>query len=256
MTGILNDMATAVLLASLAVVLFAGFVKGAVGFGMPMILISGIGSFLPPDIAVAALILPTVVTNISQAFRHGLGEAVASLVRFWRFNLVLFVTIFLAAQLVNILPQGLIFSLLGGFIVMFTLVQLVGWTPKLSARAARIVEVPTALIAGFFGGLTGVWGPPTILYLTALDLPKKDHVRAQGVVYFLGSILLFSAHIKSGVLNLQTVPFSALLVLPALVGQTLGLRFHDRMDQALFRRLTLIILTLAGLNLLRRGLFG
>jgi hypothetical protein len=31
---------------------------------------------------------------------------------------------------------------------------------------------------------------------------------------------------------------------------------HDRMDQALFKRLTLVVLVLAGLNLLRKGLLG
>jgi hypothetical protein len=31
---------------------------------------------------------------------------------------------------------------------------------------------------------------------------------------------------------------------------------QDRLDQALFRRLTLIVLVVAGLNLLRRAIFG
>ncbi|MFQ5439776.1 MAG: sulfite exporter TauE/SafE family protein [Paracoccaceae bacterium] len=252
----LSDMASGVLGIALLVVLFAGCVKGAVGFGMPMILISGLGTLLPAETAIAALILPTVLTNFSQALSTGIRDALATFRRYWRFNLVLFVTIFFSAQLVRVMPQALLFSLLGGSIVFFTLVQLAGWHPRIGPLAARIVEIPAAMIAGFFGGLTGVWGPPTILYLTALDVPKADHVRAQGVVYFAGSILLLSAHLKSGVLNGQTLPLSALLVVPALVGQWTGRRFHDSIDQVVFRRLTLIILTIAGLNLLRRGLIG
>ncbi|WP_240784179.1 hypothetical protein [Tabrizicola caldifontis] len=38
---------------ALAITLFAGFVKGAVGFAMPMILISGFAVFLPQDLALA-----------------------------------------------------------------------------------------------------------------------------------------------------------------------------------------------------------
>ena len=59
---------------AIAVTLFAGFVKGAVGFAMPMIMISAFSSFLPPETALAGLILPTVVTNLSQAFRQGRGR--------------------------------------------------------------------------------------------------------------------------------------------------------------------------------------
>jgi uncharacterized protein len=33
----------------MAVTLFAGFVKGAVGFAMPMIMMSAFSSFLPPE---------------------------------------------------------------------------------------------------------------------------------------------------------------------------------------------------------------
>ncbi len=254
--GMLADTSTMLLLVSLLIVLFAGFVKGAVGFAMPMILISGIGSIMPAEVAIAALILPTVLTNLIQAMRQGLGHAWASFRKYWRFNLVLFVMILASAQLVRILPQAVLFSLLGGMIVVFASLQLAGWRPIIRKGFERVTEFGVACLAGFFGGLTGVWGPPTILYLTALDVPKKESVRVQGVVYLMGSILLLGAHLQSGVLNAQTLPFSALLLLPALIGQLVGLKAHDRMDQALFRRLTLIVLVVAGLNLLRRAVFG
>jgi uncharacterized membrane protein YfcA len=43
---------------------------------------------------------------------------------------------------------------------------------------------------------------------------------------------------------------------PALAGLWLGFRLQDRMDQNRFRRATLIVLVVAGLNLIRRGLLG
>jgi hypothetical protein len=36
----------------------------------------------------------------------------------------------------------------------------------------------------------------------------------------------------------------------------IGFRVHDRMDAGRFRRWTLIVLVLAGANLLRRGIMG
>lgn len=256
MTGMLDDLSVWMLVLSLLVVGLAGFVKGAVGFAMPMILISGIGSFLPAEVAIAALILPTVITNLRQALRNGVWQAFESFRKFWRFNLVLFVTIALAAQLVTVLPGQALFVILGVPVVGFALVQLWGWVPVVRDAHRRAFELGAALVAGFFGGLTGVWGPPTILYLTTMNLPKSESVRVQGVMYLLGSFLLLGAHLKSGVLNSETIPYSALLVVPALLGQYWGIRMHDRMDQALFRRATLFVLVIAGLNLVRRGLFG
>lgn len=57
---------------SLLVGALAGLVKGVTGFAMPLIMISALSSFLTPDLALAGLILPTLVTNFSQAFRQGL----------------------------------------------------------------------------------------------------------------------------------------------------------------------------------------
>ena len=62
------------LIACLIVGFVAGVVKGMVGFAMPMIMISGMGSFVSPELALAGLILPTLVTNGWQAMRQdGLG---------------------------------------------------------------------------------------------------------------------------------------------------------------------------------------
>ena len=67
--------------AALAITFVAGFVKGAVGFAMPLIMISAFTAFLAPDQALAGLILPTLLTNISQAFRAGLPAGVINLVQ-------------------------------------------------------------------------------------------------------------------------------------------------------------------------------
>jgi uncharacterized membrane protein YfcA len=44
------------------------------------------------------------------------------------------------------------------------------------------------------------------------------------------------------------------MIIPVLIGQTLGNRVQDRLDQQKFKRLTLFVLIIAGLNLVRRGL--
>jgi len=40
------------------------------------------------------------------------------------------------------------------------------------------------------------------------------------------------------------------------LGMHMGFRFSDRLDPALFKRITLIVLILAGANLVRRGVMG
>jgi uncharacterized membrane protein YfcA len=256
MHSILPDIGPVFLSLAIAVTVLAGFVKGAVGFALPMIMISGLGSFLPPEVALAALILPTVAANLWQALRDGLTAALASV---WRFRLYMaIVLVFIAgsAQLVQVLPSWVLYLILGVPVTIFAVAQLLGWRLYLKPEHRRRAEVIIGAIAGFIGGMSGIWGPPTVAYLTALDTPKTEQMRVQGVVYGAGALVLLAAHLKSGVLNAETAPLSALLLVPALVGVALGILVHDRLDQDRFRKATLAVLVIAGLNLVRRGLTG
>jgi uncharacterized membrane protein YfcA len=232
-----------------------GFAKGVVGFALPLIGLSLAGSFLPYDVAVALLIVPMLVSNLFQTLRQGIGPALGSLRRFWRLNLVLVATIALSAQLVVALPDRLLFGILGVTVTAFGASQLAGWRPRFDLRHQARVETLVALVAGFFGGLSGIWGPPLVMYLLAVDLPKTEMVRAQSLSFLLGSVVLVGAHLHSGVLNPVTLPASAWLAVPTMAAMFAGYWVHDRLDQARFLKLTLAVLVLTGLNLLRRALF-
>jgi len=87
--------------------------------------------------------------------------------------------------------------------------------------------------------------------LAVLKTLPLDARRALG----LGAVALLGAHMGSGVLNAQTWPFSALLLAPVMLGVWLGGMVMDRVDPVLFRKMTLLVLMVAGLNLIRRALF-
>ncbi|MEY1557532.1 TSUP family transporter [Yoonia sp. R2331] len=231
----------------------AGVVKGTVGFAMPTIMISGLSSLMAPELALAALLLPTLVTNGWQALRQVPRAAWASIVKFRVFLIAGGVTMLFSAQLVPLLSMRALLLIIGVPIIIFALLQLAGWAPRL-ARQHTGVEAGVGVFTGFIGGLSGVWGPPTVAYLTALDTPKVDQVRLQGAAFGLGAVLLVGGHVQSGILRLETAALSAMMLAPALLGMAVGLAIQDRIDQRAFRRATLLVLLIAGANLIRRAL--
>nr|WP_245962830.1 sulfite exporter TauE/SafE family protein [Roseovarius halotolerans] len=240
----------------LTVGLGAGIVKGVVGFAMPMVMISALGSMVSPEVALAGLIIPTVVTNVWQALRQGIGAAWESTRRFWRFLLVGFVLLMGSAQLVPYLPKSLMSLMIGVPVAVYAAWGLSGRPLALPGASGRRGEAIMGAVAGFFAGFSGVWGPPTVAMLTARGTDMQEQMRVQGVIYGLGSVALAGAHLVSGVLNSATAPLSMALVLPALAGLWLGFRIQDRIDQRTFRKLTLLVLLIAGLNLIRRGVLA
>ncbi len=238
------------------VALLAGAIKGVVGFALPMIFVSGLGMVFPPEVAIAGLIMPTLVTNITQGFAQGPAAAMQSLRFFKRFLMIALVVLILSALFTGATSDRTLFLLIGVPITLFTLSQLMGWEFRVSAARAPRYEAIFAIVAGFFGGLAGIWGPPTVAYLTSRNLPKDEQIRVQGVTYGLGAVALLGMHWISGVFNASTAVMSIALVIPAMIGLQLGGVFRNHIDQALFKKLTLLVLCVAGLNLLRRALMG
>jgi len=255
MDALLQFLPLSLLLLAAGVTFIGGVVKGTVGFAMPMVMISGLSTFLPPEIALAALIVPTLVANGWQALRQGIGAAWGSMKKFRVFLLFGLVFLLISAQFVRILPQPVLFLIIGVPVTSFAAMQLRGWKPRLAGRTMGI-EAAIGSFAGFLGGVSGVWGPPTVAYLTAVETPKTEQMRVQGAIYGLGALALVAAHLQSGVLRAETLPLSVLMVGPAIAGMFIGLKIQDRIDQGMFRRATLLVLMIAGLNLIRRGVVG
>ena len=244
------------ILLAAGIMFFAGFVKGAVGFALPMVAVSGIGTLFPAAVAVAALMLPAMLTNIWQALRNGPRAAWASFMAFRWYVLGIVVIMGAVAPLVSILSTQALFVALGVGVTFFAGLQLAGWRPGPELGATRLATALSATVAGVFGGLAAVTGPAVVLYLLAREVPKVEMVRLQGVIFFLGLVMVIAVHGQTGVLNAATLPFSVLLVAPAFAGMAVGLMVQDRLAQESFRRLVLAVLVVAGLNLLRRGLTG
>ncbi|MBL4626950.1 MAG: sulfite exporter TauE/SafE family protein [Roseicyclus sp.] len=244
------------LIAAFAVTLSAGVVKGAIGFALPLIIISGLSLFLDPLVAVAGVILPALFSNIQQVGRYSRAEILDALKEHWRYILIVCVMILFVAQLITLVPERVFYLILGIPVVALSMIQLLGVRFHIPPARRRVAEWSIGAFAGGLGGFTGTWGPPTVLYLIALETPKARQLLVQGVVYSLGAAALVLGHLQSGVLNVSTAPFSALLLIPSFLGMRIGFLLGDRLDADLFRKITLIVLVVAGANLVRRGLFG
>lgn len=254
MDTILSTLSPELLLFAFAVTLIGGIVKGAVGFAMPLIMVSGMGIALDPKLVVAGLIFPIVCTNVLQIAKGGLAEARAALRDYAVYVTIVCVMIVVSAQFLTLIPSETMFLVLGIPVVLLCAIQIFGVRVIIPEEKRGIASVIAGFVSGALGGLAGTWGPTTVLYLVAIDTPKARQIVVQGVVYGLGSLMLMAGHLKSGVLNGETWQFSALLVIPGVLGIWLGFKIQDRIDQAAFRKATLWVLLIAGLNLVRRGL--
>ncbi|MGQ4275997.1 sulfite exporter TauE/SafE family protein [Pseudidiomarina sp. E22-M8] len=121
---------------------------------------------------------------------------------------------------------------------------------QIKARATASQQAFTGLIAGFANGALTLGGPPVVLFLTANRLDRSQF-RATLALFFLvlGMTNVTSFALQGSYTNTGSVSLLALLI-GALTGAYFGHRISHLLPEALFRKLTLVIVIGAGLMVL------
>ena len=235
------------------VFLFAGVIKGTIGIGLPTISVGVMSQFLPPHSAIAIVVFPLLVSNLWQVVRAGQwGRTVR---KYWvliaTLALSLWITTFFAAQV----SAEFLLGAIGVSIVIFALSSLIGTPPELPDRLDRPAQLGTGLAAGLMGGFTSLWSPPFVTYLIARRTDGDEFVRAAGLFILVGGFPLALGFWQSGLLNGSTAPISAAMIVPTLIGFSIGEVIRRRMNPKVFMRTVIWMFLLMGLNLLRRAFF-
>jgi uncharacterized membrane protein YfcA len=233
--------------------LFAGgAVKGVVGLGLPLVAMPLLTLSLSLKESVGVLVLPMVASNLVQAFQGGLF--VVTLRRFWPLLLVLLVTVAAATKLLVILPQEVLFVVIGTSVIVFPLIAHFRPHLRVSSTTERWLGPVVGLIAGVIGGISTFYGAPLMLYLVWLRLPKDLFVVAVSLMYFVGAVGLTAGLIIFGVTEFSGLGLSVLACIPVFVGLWLGQRLRVRLDERRFARLLLAVYLATGASFLAKAL--
>lgn len=234
-------------LAGLAVFL-AGYVKGATGMGFPLIATPMLSLVLDIRTAIVVLILPGVLMDLGQLFRHGIPFATVR--RFAPMFFFAVAGVFLGARELATLEPWKLRLVLGIVVTAFVSLSLFNLELRTSRRAERVMSPVMGLCGGFLLGMSNVMGPPMAVYLHSLRLEKADFIRAIGTVFLMAKFWQVIAISSWGLFTFDALKLSLLVTAFTLVSFFLGVKTQDRLDQRTFNRAILALLALVGVTLI------
>ena len=240
------DIAT---LALLALGLVAGGVtKGFAGSGLPTVSVATMAIVIDVPTAVALMPIPLLVANARQAFRGGyMRDAMR---RFWPLLVCLPFGTVLGVKVLTGIDARTVSGLVGAILVAFALLSQARFEWRVSARRDRQLQPFVGLGAGVIGGISSIFAPLIVMHLMSLRLPKDEFVGTVGLAYLVGIVPMIVALVAFGRLGQTETLWGAAAVVPVLAGMFLGERLRGRFSETLFRRCLLVLLLLAGLNLI------
>lgn len=225
----------------------AGTVKGVTGIGLPTVSVAILSQVIPPHEAIAYVVFPILLTNFWQVLRSGAG--LQTIRKFAVLISCLVVTLLITTSFTASVSTDQLMTMIGAVVILFAVLNIFKAPITLPDRFDRFGQVATGVSSGVLGGLTSLWAPPVVTYLLARRTDPDEFVQAAGMFLFLGGFPLLIGYWNAGLLNATTAPTSALMILPALLGFSLGEMIRKRLNPDLFRSIVLWLFLVMGVRM-------
>ncbi len=237
----------------LVVVAFASAVKGALGFGFPLIAVPLTANLIGARTAVVLIAIPVVFGNLLILMRGG-GSA-EGLRRFGGMLVGVVAGTVIGAQLLGRLDPGVVSLIVGITAVLLAVLTWGNLMPSISPKAQRVAGPTVGVAAGVMGGITGIYAPLIAAYVHALRVDKRAFVYWLTAAFFLGGVVQVVSYWRLGLYSWTLVTYAVATFVPVVIGTWLGFWIQDRLPVTLFRRLVLLLVLVSGLNLVRPALW-
>lgn len=233
------------------VVLLAAFFATVSGFGFALVATPLLTLFLDAKEAVVLVLLAGFVLRAITMIRNR---------RNFEWHTVLLVTF---GSLLGIVPGSVALKVISieqleiflG-VILLAATFLMGRKIDFKITNKTIGRLAAGFLSGFFGSATSVSGPPLVLYFLNEKM-DKDLMRANMIWCFglNGTLMLIGSYLAGTMQYVAVEQGSVLYSMTALLlGWWLGEKLFYKLNQHLFRRLSLIIVCSGALGMLYSGI--
>jgi len=242
----------AIVVLVLGTFLLAGFIKGLIGMGLPVVALAFLGSTLGVREALTIMLIPGIATNTYQALA---GPAFRELVRrLWSFLAAAALGIWFGVGVLAGAKSETMVLLLGVTLCTYCAVTLLRAQLPPPGRREPWLSPLMGGLGGVMFGMTGIMIVPGILYLQTLGLTRHVFVQALGLTFVTITLVLGTSLLGRSLMTWDLVSMSALALVPTALGLVTGQRYRHHISEERFRRIFLVALMLIGLDMLRRTL--
>ena len=221
--------------------LVASTVMGLTGFGFALISLPMLSLFISPKVAVPLITVCSVFLSgytLYEARKSVQPREIATLVVSGVIGMIIG-TYFLVS-----LDSRALRLAIGAVTVVFAAASMMGLRWEISNTSQA--SIPVGLISGILGGSMSISGPPIVLFFNNQRV-EKTVFRANIIAYFFSLYAAtVPAYVAGNLITFEVLTSSMVMVPIIFLGATLGIRLNKRVDEDIFRRITLLLVLIAG----------
>lgn len=241
---------------TLLICVLAAVLHGLSGFGFPMISTAALSLVYPLSTAVAMVIIPCILMNLSMLKTAQQNSFIKTLkdylTRYWLLIGASLIGSLIGVNLLIKVPEGYLKIMLGIVMLLYVIDQFRHKPLQISASLQNMLLF--GLLAGIVGGATNAMAPFLMMYLLSTRHQKNEIVIISNLS-FLASKLVQLILLYPSLLNFNQAQIwlLATVTILSLIFVYLGAKIRNRLSQQKFKFIIFIILTVLGLNALWQG---
>ncbi len=243
-----------VLAAVAAAFLLAGFVKGVIGLGLPIISIAVLAAILGLKTAIGLFLIPALGTNIWQAVSGGNFKPLV--VRLWPMLLAAVIGIWFGVKILALAPDAWMIIGMGGVLVVYGLIGLTRAQMPTPGRWEVVLSPIIGGVGGVMFGMLGNFMVPGVLYIQALGLKRDMFVQALGITFWVISLTLLFSLSQNALMSYEMLLVSTGALVPTGIGVFVGQRYRKSLSEVQFRKLVFVAVGVIGVYMMVRGGLG
>ena len=218
----------------LCVILVAGLLQGALGFGFPFVATPLLALVSDMRTAIVLALLPTLATICVALFTS--GPLRATLARFWMMPLYMILGSAAGTWAFVSAPNAPYTLVLALLTLIYLSLDRLGRTEwAVVKRNERAFAPLSGLTAGVFEGTANVAAPPLIILYLSLSLTPTMLMQALNICFLVGKTTQFTVLTFRGSVGMDEWLATLPLVAIGVAGSFAGVRIRNRIDAATFR---------------------
>ncbi len=224
--------------------MLGGFVQGVSGFAFGMVAMSVWVWGVEPLLAVQMAVFGGLVGQALSALTIRRGLHLSLLLPFLAGGAV---GVPIGLWALPYLSPALFKLVVGAILLVFCSAMLLSTRLPAIRRGGRLGDAIAGMLAGVIGGVGGFTGAVPALWGTLRGYTKDAHRAVLQNFNLAALAAIFLGHLASGAVTAAMVPKFGLVAVALVLPSMLGARIYIGLSPAGFRRVVLVLLSVAGL---------
>jgi hypothetical protein len=224
------------------IILLASIVQGATSFGFSLLALPLLGLLFELKIVVPTLVVFSLVLNLIILVKLKMKPHLKEIGLLTLFAVI---CIPIGVQLLIVVSESSLKLCVSILLIVISLIMISGI--KINIKNKKVSYILTGILSGILNGAVSLSGPPVVVLLANDDKNKNEFRSNLTFLFVILNVVTIALYLKRGLFENQEL-INMIYLLPVMViGTFIGIHLGNKIDDAKFKKLVLILLLLMGI---------